>query len=328
MENISALDLLNKIAVLSQKISRLVIRLFRAYILSNPKREFCDTSIDEVLWRNASESEEVKKLKQILDGASAPLYIEIVKAQRPLTHIFVLDTYLLRRIEVELSESQNIVKTLKKTLENGHQTQSLQAFYKIKNSFKKDELQVEDPDVNMALTEIFFYLYKILMRIEPPLSFWTSSIITVPIPIKDEQKETMESWELISKILPDMHMPGEINEDMKAMEDKYKNNIPYVIPLLRIEEACYVSVLLLSILASASGMKNFISTESFHYNPSPDEGWSGGDGLTNILLRIRKILKKTNGFLSSIFPFNNSIYCIMHKLSENIWGGETLNQRK
>lgn len=321
LENISAIDLLNKIAVISQKISRVVIRSFRACILSNPHREFCDISIDESIWKKAVESEDVSKLKHVLDDASAPFYIEIKNAQKSLDHIYVLDTYLLRRIEVEVSESQNIAKIIKKTLENGHQPQRLHSFYKNMKNFKTDELQVEDADVNMVLKEIFVYLHNILQSIETPLNFWASSIITDPIHIYDEQKDTMESWKMISKMLPAIHIPGEINEDMKTMEDEFKDNNPYAIPLFKIEEACYVSVLLLSILASASGIKNYISTETFHYTPSPDEGWSGGDGLTNILLRIRKILKNTNFFLYSVFPFsnNNSKYWVMQKFAESIW---------
>lgn len=321
MEEINSLVLLHKITTISQYISRLLIRTVRAFMLSNPARLFCDTSIDIEKWLTHSTKNAFKSIKKSLDFSSAPLYIELRNGSKSISDIFVLDTYILRRIEIETDEINNIIEKVYLTLKDDPKiSKILTESYKRSIHFNN----LEDSDVETILKSTYSLLYNLWYRIDKPLKLWADSVITEPIHTHNTKRDTTESWKVIFQILPSLQIPGENNDYMTATEKEYMDSNPYALYLLKIEEAFYISLHLLAIIASAMEIKSFIVFENFNYEPSPDEGWSGGDGLPNIILRIRKKLDKTLTLIPSFFIQHDKHinYTTMPYLAEYIWNAK------
>ena len=318
MEASNELDLLNEITKVSQYISRLLIRTVRAFMLSSPKRALCNRNEYISKWYSQTRKIVFNRLCVSLDYASSPLYLELANGSKALSDIDILELYILRRIEIEIEEINHILDSIYVTVENKTGERLLESYFTRKRYISYSSRK-EYPDIETTLTSIFTYLKKTLFRIEKPLELWSQSIITKPFYEPNDLRDTIESWETVSRFIPSSNIPGKVNEALEHID-----TTPYALALLRMEEAFYISAHLIALTASKMRLKRSIKKIDFSYSPSPDEGWSGGDGLPNILLRINKKTIDLSELTTSIFlRKENSInYSFMPKLSNCIWNIE------
>ena len=317
------LDNLRYIADVSRQIARLSVRFVRGFTLSSPARPFIIKSIDRKVWFNANMRRGLEIIADELEGCAVPLSIEFVKKRSTFEKHQVADIYILRRIERELSMLSAILDDIDHCsfIQRRPEDETLNLGVSSRTLMSPDRL----------LSVLARNLESFWKKAEPMMSLWADSqIFLKPGEEMSAEDRFKEAWNVFSELLPGVPVPGEAHESLIALDRLFGERSPWIPELFRIEEATFVmltmAVLLYCALQNASNVPvERLGFLEFNNEPEGNLGWSGGDGLPNVLNRILlqtvKSMRRMNEMLrldSTVMDFSNVM-----KVSQKIWSART-----
>ena len=320
VEKVRYLDNLRYITDVARQIACLSVRFVRGFTLSSPARPFIVRNIDRKIWFNVNMTHGLEIIAAELEGCTVPLSVEFMKKRAFFERHQVADIYILRRIERELSMLSAILDAIDRCsfIQRRPEDETLRLGVSSRALMSPDHLLA----VLAKKLEMFW------KKAEPMMSLWADSQIFLKPGVEMSAADRFrEAWNAFSEVLPNVPIPGEAHSSLIDLDRLFVERSPWIPELFRIEEATFVMLSMAAFLYCALQNADEVPVKridflEFNIEPEGNLGWSGGDGLPNVLNRILlqsvKSMRRATEMLcldSTSMDFSNVV-----KVSQIIWG--------